>query len=490
MNNTNPLNAVYDEALYILQESFDTHTCIADAKTQSQKHLFTLIQENPMLENEIRMAILHFYNQCGLGAFVHYDKNQLQVITHIKNHTHNLYVQRICDFLKKHKFTLYKQEPSKEDFEELFHFVDTTLDLNTQSTKREMIKIALRNVFGIQARDALFFKDGNIKLFKFDYEIVKINNEIRQINRNSHINVLSNEDRMVLDNALSMTNVQSLIIQNTLLILQKDIDLKQIDNLGFNKRFKFFAIQKLRVYIESLQLHHIDSLAKIIYCMDIAQQYAWVMFEIVAKELLELCAKDNVNAIAFIEFYNGGSIELRGKIFKKPLITDNNGNPWTIPLIKECLKNKKAIEFDISQMQKRLDDFEEKIHSINNQIQQNDTEEKDTLTKESSYQELLESKNKELRMLVDKKASKVYIEAITNEINTLILNKSNMLTYIENTQKNLAALGKEQIKLLEMQERLREQISYALKKNREYFVQYDLLSRALADAIANAKELI
>ena len=90
MNNTNPLNAVYDEALYILQESFDTHTCIADAKTQSQKHLFTLIQENPMLENEIRMAILHFYNQCGLGAFVHYDKNQLQVITHIKNHTHNL----------------------------------------------------------------------------------------------------------------------------------------------------------------------------------------------------------------------------------------------------------------------------------------------------------------------------------------------------------------------------------------------------------------
>ena len=341
-----------------------------------------------------------------------------------------------------------------------------------------MIKIALRNVFGIQARDALFFKDGNIKLFKFDYEIVKINNEIRQINRNSHINVLSNEDRMVLDNALSMTNVQSLIIQNTLLILQKDIDLKQIDNLGFNKRFKFFAIQKLRVYIESLQLHHIDSLAKSIYCMDIAQQYAWVMFEIVAKELLELCAKDNVNAIAFIEFYNGGSIELRGKIFKKPLITDNNGNPWTIPLIKECLKNKKAIEFDISQMQKRLDDFEEKIHSINNQIQQNDTEEKDTLTKESSYQELLESKNKELRMLVDKKASKVYIEAITNEINTLILNKSNMLTYIENTQKNLAALGKEQIKLLEMQERLREQISYALKKNREYFVQYDLLSRA------------
>ncbi len=451
MNNTNPLNAVYDEALYILQESFDTHTCIADAKTQSQKHLFTLIQENPMLENEIRMAILHFYNQCGLGAFVHYDKNQLQVITHIKNHTHNLYVQRICDFLKKHKFTLYKQEPSKEDFEELFHFVDTTLDLNTQSTKREMIKIALRNVFGIQARDALFFKDGNIKLFKFDYEIVKINNEIRQINRNSHINVLSNEDRMVLDNALSMTNVQSLIIQNTLLILQKDIDLKQIDNLGFNKRFKFFAIQKLRVYVESLQLHHIDSLAKSIYCMDIAQQYAWVMFEIVAKELLELCAKDNVNAIAFIEFYNGGSIELRGKIFKKPLITDNNGNPWTI---------------------------------------QNDTEEKDTLTKESSYQELLESKNKELRMLVDKKASKVYIEAITNEINTLILNKSNMLTHIENTQKNLAALGKEQIKLLEMQERLREQISYALKKNREYFVQYDLLSRALADAIANAKELI
>ncbi len=258
--------------------------------------------------------------------------------------------------------------------------------------------------------NALFFKDGNIKLFKFDYEIVKINNEIRQINRNSHINVLSNEDRMVLDNALSMTNVQSLIIQNTLLILQKDI----------------------------------DSLAKSIYCMDIAQQYAWVMFEIVAKELLELCAKDNVNAIAFIEFYNGGSIELRGKIFKKPLITDNNGNPWTIPLI----------------------------------------------TKESSYQELLESKNKELRMLVDKKASKVYIEAITNEINTLILNKSNMLTHIENTQKNLAALGKEQIKLLEMQERLREQISYALKKNREYFVQYDLLSRALADAIANAKELI
>ncbi|MCX2716556.1 hypothetical protein OQH61_02275 [Helicobacter sp. MIT 21-1697] len=490
MNNTHPLSAVYDEALGILQKSFNDCERIVDSKAQSQEQLFALIQANPMMESEIRMAILHFYNQCGLGAFVHYDKKQLQVITHIKNRTHNLYVQRICEFLKKHKFTLYKQEPSKEDFEELLDFVDTTLDLNAQSTKREMIKIALRNVFGIQARDALFFKDGNIKFFKFDYESVKINNEIRQINCNSHINVLSNEDRIVLDNALSMTNVQSLIVQNTLLILQKDIDLKRIDNLGFNKNFKFFAIQKLRIYIESLHIHHIDSLAKSIYCMYITQKYAWVMFEVVAKELLELCAKDNVNAIAFVEFYNGGSIELRGKILKKPLITDNNGNPWTIPLIKECLKNKKAVEFDIAQMQKRSDNFEEQIHTLNNQIQQNDIEEKDTLTKESSYQELLESKNKELRLLVDKRASKARIEAVTNEINTLILHKSHMLAHIENTQKNLAALGKEQIKLLEMQERLREQINYALKKNQTYFVQYDLLSRALADAIANAKELI
>lgn len=108
------------------------------------------------------MAILHFYHQCGLGAFVHYDKNTLHIITHIKNKKHNIYVDSICEFLKTHK-ALYTQEKikqgelTKQDFKELFDFIESSFDLQ-RNTQRELIKIALRNVFGIQARDALFLK--------------------------------------------------------------------------------------------------------------------------------------------------------------------------------------------------------------------------------------------------------------------------------------------------------------------------------------------
>ena len=313
--------SLYNQTLDILQHSFKTLD-ITLAKNNAQKSLESLWQqhkdENPQLiENEMRMAILHFYHQYGLGAFVYYDKNTLHIITHIKDKKHNIYVDFICKFLKTHK-ALYTQEKikqrelTKQDFKELFDFVESSFDVQ-RSTQREMIKIALRNVFGIQARDALFFKDGEIRLFAFDYEKVKLNNEIRKINSNAHINVLSNEDKKILDNALLSADMHTIIVQNTLTILQNDIHLSRIDNLEFNKQFSFFAIQKLRLYIESLAINHIDSLAKSIYCMNLAQKYAGVMFEIVAKELLELCAKNNANAIRFIEFYNGGSLELKGR---------------------------------------------------------------------------------------------------------------------------------------------------------------------------------
>lgn len=481
--------SIYDETLRILHESFAQHINVTEAKLASQKALFELLESNPQMENDIRMGILHFYNQCGLGCFVHYDKHQLQVITRIKNPTHNLYVQRIYNFLKDKMPHFNPKAPADEDFKALCNFADSMLDLQT-SAKRDALKAALRQVFGIQPRDALFFKDGHLKVSQFDYEIVKINSEIRKINSSSHINVLNNDDKKALDNALLTTNIQSLIVQNTLNILHNDIDLTSIDNLSFNERFSFFAIQKLRVYLESLHISEVDSLAKSIYCMGLVQKYAWVMFEVVAKELLELCAKDNANATAFIEFYNGAPITLHHDTFKKPSIIDSNGNTWTMPRIKEVLKNKMNVEFDIERMQKQADTLSEQIHSITTQIAQNEAEKKEYMAKDSSYQDLLESQNRQLRTLVDKKSPKEHIDELTNDINALILNKSNVLNHLEQIQSTLADLNNQHLKLLNSQETLQEQISYSLKKNKERFLQYDLLTRALSEALANGRELV
>lgn len=484
-------HSLYDETLQILQKCFSESESVIEAKKMSEDMLFTLLQNNPNMENDIRLAILHFYDQRGLGAFVHYDELKLQIITRIKDRTHNLYVQKICEFLKAHKATLYTQEPSNADFDELFAFVDSMLDLQNQSTKREMIKTALRNVFGIQARDGLFFKDGNITLRKFDYESVQINNEIRRIANSAHINVLSNEDKMYLDNALSTTNVQSLIIQNTINILKEDIDLTRIDNVLFNQRFGFFAIQKMRLFLEKLPaINDVDSIAKGIYCMDVVHRYEWVMFEIVAKELLELCAKEDANAIAFIEFYNGGPIELRGKTYKKPLIVDTNGNPWTLPLIQKALHNKMSVEFDIGQMQAQTNTLEERIHTLTNLIAQDELKQKEYRNKIDSQKAQLESKNQALRTLVDKKAAKSEIDTLSKEINALIMDKSQILTRLEELQKHIVDLGKEHLGLLTSQKTIQEQISYALKKHKERFLQYDLLLRALSDALINGKELV
>ena len=68
--------------------------------------------------------------------------------------------------------------------------------------------------------------------------------------------------------------------------------------------------------------------------------------------------------------------------------------------------------------------------------------------------------------------------------------ESQILTDIEKLQKNINALNEEHITYLSSQEKLQEQVSYALKKNKDCFLQYDLLLRALADAIANGKELV
>lgn len=490
--------SLYNQTLDILQHSFKTLD-ITLAKNNAKKSLESLWQqhkdENPQLiENEMRMAILHFYHQYGLGAFVYYDKNTLHIITHIKDKKHNIYVDSICKFLKTHK-ALYTQEKikqrelTKQDFKELFDFVESSFDVQ-RSTQRELIKLALRNVFGIQARDALFFKDGGIRLFVFDYEKVKLNNEIRKINSNAHINVLSNEDKKILDNALLSADMHTIIVQNTLTILQNDIHLSRIDNLEFNKQFSFFAIQKLRLYIESLAISHIDSLAKSIYCMNLAQKYAGVMFEIVVKELLELCAKNNANAIRFIEFYNGGSLELRGQILKKPLITDSSGNPWTINLIQQALRSKLNIEFDIQKMQQESDTINKQIEHITHTNNQHEFALKESQAKIAYCKDELESKNQALRLLVNQKAPKEQIDTLSEEINALILKKSQILNSTEALQKELVSLNNQHIKLLESNEALKQRINYTFKKNREIFLQYDLLCHALGDAIANGKDLM
>ena len=184
--------------------------------------------------------------------------------------------------------------------------------------------------------------------------------------------------------------------------------------------------------------------------MNLIQQYAWVIFEVVAKELLDLCMQEDKNAIAFIHFYNGSSIELGGNVYTKPLIIDKNGNPWTLPNIQEILYHKRNVEFDIQNIQKQIDNLQQRIHHISSTMTQDE---------------------------------------IALKLNTTKL-ESQILTDIEKLQKNINALNEEHITYLSSQEKLQEQVSYALKKNKDCFLQYDLLLRALADAIANGKELV
>lgn len=480
----------YDQALEILKEAFNQGT-FTESKAKSSAQLFSLLQAEPSGENDIRMAILHFYNQHGLGCFIHKDKKTLHIITRIKNRTNNIYTQHLRRFLKTQQALIpQNREPNQEGIKAIFDFINTTFDINEEATKRELIKTTLRQTFGMETRDALFFKDGTIKLYKFDYEIVKINNEIRQIKSNTHLNSLSNEDRKFIDEALKSTDIHTLIINNTLEILSKDIQITLVDNLTFHQQFSFFAIQKLRIYLESLISDHVDSLGKSIYCVDMAQKYAGVMFETIAKELLDLCAKGNQHILSFIGFYNGGTINLKGKILQKPFIADNNGNPWTITRIQDCLRRKKSVDFDTQQMQKKLTIIDEKLHAIDELIHDNTLEQEELTQREAYYQQLYDEKNKALRESVDSKRSKEFIKTLSDETKSLILDKGQILKNTESIQTNLLSLANERIALLQEQNQLKEQIAYTFKKNKHQFLEYDLLSRAIADAIADAKELI
>lgn len=481
---------MYNKALEILHDQFKQGSII-ESKTKSASELFTLLQTDPSSENDIRTAILHFYDRFGLACYTHKDKSTLHIITRIKNRTNNIYIQRLNEFLRTQpQLSSLSQEPNTQEVKSIFEFVENTFDLNEELTRRELIKTALKQTFGVQARDALFFKNGAMKFYKFDYEMVKINNEIRQVRANTHLNVLNNEDKRILNMTLRSINIHSLIIEYTLEILEQNIHLASIDNLTFNQTFSFFAMQKIRLYLEAIAPKQIDSLAKSIYTMDLVQKYANVMFELVAKELLELCAGGNTHALEFIEFYNGGTIKLKSKTFQKPLMTDQNGNPWTTSRIKECLQNKKSVDFDISQMQKKIDELNERIQSINELIQKGISDQEALTHKEAYYQQLYNAKNKALRESVDSHQSKASIKALSDETNALILDKGQILKDTESIHTHLLSLSNEKIVILQQQNHLKGQIAYTMKKNKNYFLQYDLLTHSLAECIMSAKDIL
>ena len=172
------------------------------------------------------------------------------------------------------------------------------------------------------------------------------------------------------------------------------------------------------------------------------------------------------------------------------MITDSSGNPWTINLIQQALRSKLNIEFDIQKMQQESDTINKQIEHITHTNNQHEFALKESQAKIAYCKDELESKNQALRLLVNQKAPKEQIDTLSEEINALILKKSQILNSTEALQKELVSLNNQHIKLLESNEALKQRINYTFKKNREIFLQYDLLCHALGDAIANGKDLM
>ncbi|PAF51965.1 hypothetical protein [Helicobacter sp. 13S00477-4] len=439
----------------------------------------------------VRKAIADFYRKNGMSAFVHISKDKnIQVRATIRDNKNNLCISFLSQWLeenkKKFKSKISDNEsPSQEDFQMILEYAKLCIDFNNEMALREIIRNAIKKTFNLNTRDGLFFNKLGVYFKIFDFNFVKISNEIRNMKKLGAARILDDGDRLKINAYLRKINLEELILKNVDYVLNSKMNLENISNIEFSRNFLFCVTQEFRMFLQKILIGKIPSILQTCFADEKIRASKNIIFESVSKRLLEMLYHNSKAAEKFISFYRFRTICVGDEEINVLGIIDTRGEEWDLEKIRMVVTQKYAIKSHTDEMQDKLEKINQKILVLEKEI--NEFLEQIALTETllSEKDLIYERKKKELQTLRDEDI--IQKETVTSSLAKYLEDKKNFLNEIEILNEKINEIKIKKTQLSQEQRNMIEDIEKTSEENQISFIQYDMLVNALSNAIGGVK---
>ncbi|PAF42493.1 hypothetical protein [Helicobacter sp. 11S02596-1] len=456
-----------------------------------------ILQDHPIdsgdqnCQEYVRRSIADFYRKNGMNAFIYFDKSKnISVSAVIKDPNANLSIFFLSKWLQDNK-NQFKSEISddkplsQEDFNQIFEYARTCVDSDNELVFRDVVRNAVKKTFNFNSRDGLFFSKLGVYLKTFDFNFVKISNEIRSVQKLSAERLLSDEDRFKINNHLKNINLDDLILKSTAYVLDTKIDLDNTSNMEFYKNFHFYMTQELRLHLEEILGEKIPSMLQTCFAEEKVRSRRHLIFEEVAKRLLELVYQKSKGAMDFVSFYRGQIVRIENQEVFAPIILDNKGEKYSLAKIQNVVNERFEVQIRINALQNGIQkakqaglNLETDINEIQNQI----AEKNKTLSQTDA---IYEKKKKELLSL--RGDEMIQKETISVSLTKYLEEKKSLLNQIEICNKQIEQIRNKKLELIQKQKNIEHAIEEEKEKSQSKFIEYNMLVTALSNAIGGIK---
>lgn len=454
------------------------------------------LQEHPLPSYEkdsqeyIRKAIADFYRKNGMSSFVYFDKNKnIKVSASIKNPVDNLCVSFLARWVIENKdsfdcnnFDGENNIFSQQDLARIFEYAKVCSDCDDDLVLRDVARNAIKKTFDFNFRDGLFFSKSGIHIKAFDFEFVQTNNEIRSISKLSSEKLLDENEREKIKTFFKGVNLDKLVLESVDYVLDNKIDLNVISNVEFAKNFLFFIVQSFRLNLNKFLDNKVSGTLQTCFAEERIRTSKNIIFERVAKRLLQLIYEGHTGAKNFVKFYRGQSLIIDSKEIIVPAIVDSNGIVWDLKRVEQVLPQRYQLELSVDDAKKHQSEINSVILETSATIEeyQNKISEKNKILTKIDLD--YENSKKQLKDL--KENDTIQKETLSLDLGKQLEGKRTVLNEIENITEQIETLKHKRVRCIQDQKRLQESIDKVYGDNQRQLMQSNMLIEALSNAIS------
>lgn len=323
----------------------------------------------------IRNAIFDYFSQKGFKCYVFFRaNNKASIRLKLFDIENNIYVDR----LKKEYKDIQKDLKVKNEKDKIYILPKESIgimleslgSIEQDSTKKDLIRSAVKKILDLHTRDAIFFVNNQLLIKKFTPASESKDRAARR-----YYDDIPKEKLEKFDKFLKKSNI-NLRLQNELKKLTRtEFDFKRINNFTFGKSF-VKTLQDMSIKITG-SLVNDDEEVIFGYANYLLRTYFDEIMLFLSTTLIDnVLAKDR-NAEAFLKFYNGDvAFAPSGAKFKKPDIIDSYGQRWNFSTIFQLSMQRLKMLEKIKESQEAIQKTKDAIADLNKRIDESEKEEK------------------------------------------------------------------------------------------------------------------
>ncbi len=363
----------YEITTKILNDFLQSSQSILEFHHDISHHLLKVLETQKIdlddSREDIRRALVDFFNTQGMSALILFQKNHhLKITTHIKNRHHNLYTHFLILWLKEQNH----KELTPEFFADISEYAKNHFTFDDELLRRDIIRGALREYYKIDLRDSLFFKNFELFLKKFDYDFVQINKELRSIKKLDTSILLTQNDQNYINQSLQHINLKKCLITAAQDTLENKINFSTIKHQEICKLYCNFVTQNLRIQIGNILGKSIPSLNQTCFAEEYTRSHKSVIAPILATKILELAYQQNHNISTFFHLYKHQIKNNNPKLKKQIPDSQNYYTAIMIDRISEDFfdiqKQTQTIDNKIQELQIELAQYDQCINNTKEEI--------------------------------------------------------------------------------------------------------------------------